>query len=95
MKSTFEDNANFGYIFAKMRNSIGHGHPKGLEEIHVFTYQLARCMIYTMILDKAGISHDIIKVIIQKILSNFNPKIHRRMLQSMYDGIMMPERTCR
>lgn len=67
MKITLVDNTNYGDIFAKMRNSIGHGHPKELEEVHVYTYQLARCMIYTMILDKAGISHEIIKSIIQKI----------------------------
>ena len=50
-----------------MRNEIGHGHQKDLEDIHAYTYQLARCMIYVMILDNTGISHDVIKRVIHKI----------------------------
>jgi len=67
MKISFEGNVNLGQIFSKMRNEIGHGHPKNLENIHAYTYQLARCMIYVMILDNTGISHDTIKRIIHKI----------------------------
>lgn len=67
MKINLEGNINLGQIFSKMRNEIGHGHPKNLEDIHAYTYQLARCMIYVMILDNTGISHDTIKHIIHKI----------------------------
>lgn len=67
MKISLEGNINLGQIFSKMRNEIGHGHPKHLEDIHVYTYQLARCMIYVMILDNTGISHDTIKRIVHKI----------------------------
>lgn len=67
MKIRLERNINLGQVFSKMRNEIGHGHPKGLEDIHAYVYQLARCMIYVMILDNNGISHDTIKRIIHKI----------------------------
>ncbi len=67
MKISLEGNTNLGQRFCKMRNKIGHGHPKNLEDIHAYTYQLARCMIYVMILDNTGISHDAIKRIIHKI----------------------------
>ena len=67
MKISLEGNINLGQIFSKMRNEIGHGHPKDLDDIHAYTYQLARCMIYVMILDNTGISHDAIKRIIHKI----------------------------
>lgn len=67
MKISLDVNINLGHIFSKMRNEIGHGHPKNLENIHAYTYQLARCMIYVMILDKIGISHDTIKRIIHKV----------------------------
>ncbi len=67
MKISLEGNINLGQIFSKMRNEIGHGHPKDLDDIHAYTYQLARCMIYIMILDNTGISHDAIKRIIHKI----------------------------
>lgn len=67
MKISLEGNVNLGRIFSNMRNSIGHGHPKDLEDIHAYTYQLARCMIYIMILDNVGISYDTIKSIIYKI----------------------------
>lgn len=67
MKIRFEGNINLGQIFSKMRNEIGHGHPKDIEDIHAYTFQLARCMIYVMILDNTGISHDAIKRVIHKI----------------------------
>lgn len=67
MKISLEGKTNLGQIFSNMRNDIGHGHPKDLEDIHAYTYQLARCMIYVMILDNTGISHDAIKRIIHKI----------------------------
>lgn len=61
------ENKNLGRIFANMRNNIGHGHPKRLEAVHVYTFCLARCMIYIMILDNVGISHNNIRSIVQKI----------------------------
>ena len=67
MKIVLAENINLGQVFSKMRNEIGHGHPKDLEDIHAYTYQLARCMIYIMILDNVGISHDTIKSIINRI----------------------------
>jgi len=67
MKIRFEGNINLGQIFSKMRNEIGHEHPKDLEDIHAYTYQLARCMIYVMFLDNTGILHDVIKRVIHKI----------------------------
>lgn len=61
------DNYNLGAIFAEMRNNIGHGHPPKLEDIHAYTCQLARCMVYIMILEKNNMSYDKIKKIVQKI----------------------------
>lgn len=67
MQINFASKPNLGKIFQDMRNGIGHGHPQSLEDIHVYTYQLARCMIYIMILDKVGVTHDKITQIIRKI----------------------------
>lgn len=55
----------YGYVFAELRNQIGHGFPpEKLERKHVFVYLVARAMIYILILDKAGIKHEVIKKII-------------------------------
>lgn len=67
MGISLTEKINFGEKFANMRNAIGHGHPKKLEDIHIYVYRLARCMIYVMILDNIGISHNKIKIIVKKI----------------------------
>ena len=67
MGITIADNTNLGAIFAEMRNEIGHGHPPKLEDIHAFTCQLARCMVYIMILEKNNVAFEKIEKIVQKI----------------------------
>lgn len=68
-KYSFEEpqNSNLGKIFSDMRNKIGHGNPTKIEEEHVLTFQLARCMIYVLILDSSEIEHVRILEILKKM----------------------------
>jgi len=56
-----------GSALAEMRNSIAHGAPIPMERLHVAAYKVTRCFIYVLILDNAGVPHDTITNIIEKL----------------------------
>lgn len=60
-------NNNLGKIFSDMRNNIGHGNPTKIEEEHLLTFQLARCMIYVLILESSEINNEKILEILKKM----------------------------
>lgn len=58
---------NLGLALSEMRNSIGHGTPIPMMNIHAVAFRITRCFIYVLILDKSGVPHDKIKTIIEKM----------------------------
>lgn len=56
-----------GKIFADFRNGIAHGNPPEIEKIHCVLFEVARALIYIMILKNAGIDEDSIKYIAKKL----------------------------
>lgn len=56
-----------GTIFADFRNRIAHGTPKEIERIHCVLYEVARALIYIMVLKKANADSNSIKTIIKKL----------------------------
>lgn len=65
--TNLDENSNLGQIFAKMRNSIGHGDIIPIEREHVAVYRIVQYLIYIIILDKSGVEWDVIKKIINKL----------------------------
>ena len=56
-----------GKIFADFRNGIAHGNPPEIEKIHCVLFEVARALIYIMILKNAGIDEESIKNIVIKL----------------------------
>lgn len=56
-----------GNIFADFRNGIAHGNPREIERIHCVLYEVARALIYIMVLKKANADSESIKAIIKKL----------------------------
>lgn len=56
-----------GKIFADFRNGIAHGNPPEIEKIHCVLFEVARALIYIMILKNAGIDEESIKNIVKKL----------------------------
>lgn len=56
-----------GKIFADFRNRIAHGNPPEIENIHCVLYEVARALIYIMILKNAGMDEKSIKNIVKKL----------------------------
>ena len=56
-----------GKIFADFRNGIAHGNPPDIEKIHCVLFEVARALIYIMILKNAGIDEESIKNIVKKL----------------------------
>lgn len=56
-----------GKIFADFRNGIAHGNPPEIEKIHCVLFEVARALIYIMILKNAGIEEESIKNIVKKL----------------------------
>lgn len=56
-----------GKLFADFRNGIAHGNPPEIEKIHCVLFEVARALIYIMILKKAGIEEENIKNIVKKL----------------------------
>lgn len=56
-----------GHIFADFRNKIAHGNPSDIEAVHCVLFEVARALLYVMILKKANAGDDSIKKIINKL----------------------------
>lgn len=56
-----------GKIFADFRNGIAHGNPPEIEKIHCVLFEVARALIYIMILKNAGMDEESIKNIVKKL----------------------------
>lgn len=56
-----------GKIFADFRNGIAHGNPPEIEDIHCVLFEVARALIYIMILKNAGMDEKSIKNIVKKL----------------------------
>lgn len=56
-----------GKIFADFRNGIAHGNPPAIERIHCVLFEVARALIYIMILKNAGIDEESIKCVVKKL----------------------------
>lgn len=65
---TEEELENLSEEFAKKRNMFIHSSIEDFEDIHIFSYLLARVFIYIMILNKANIESSMIIQAIDKIL---------------------------
>lgn len=66
-KVEFPSASEAGKEFADFRNGIAHGNPKEIEPLHVVLYEVARALIYTMVLKKANADDDSIKTVINKL----------------------------
>jgi hypothetical protein len=64
----YTEKSNLGNALSAMRNSIGHGDPGTMEDIHAVAFRITRCLIYAMILDQSGVPRETIKRIIEKIM---------------------------
>ena len=60
-----EDEA--GKMFAEFRNGIAHGNPQDIEQIHCVLFEVARALIYIMILKNAGLKDEDVKNIVKKM----------------------------
>lgn len=56
-----------GKIFADFRNGIAHGNPPEIEKIHCVLFEVARALIYIMILKNAEIDEKSINNIVRKL----------------------------
>jgi hypothetical protein len=56
-----------GKKFADFRNEIAHGNPSEIECIHCVLYEVARALIYIMVLRQANADSESIKTIIKKL----------------------------
>lgn len=57
---------NYGEVFSKMRNYIGHGFPPQIENKHVAVFRIARILIYALILSECEFEdRDIKKMLIK------------------------------
>ena len=66
-KVEFPSASEAGKEFADFRNGIAHGNPQEIEPLHVVLYEVARALIYTMVLKKANADDDSIKTVINKL----------------------------
>lgn len=66
-KVEFPSASEAGKEFADFRNGIAHGNPQEIERLHVVLYEVARALIYTMVLKKANADDDSIKTVINKL----------------------------
>lgn len=66
-KVEFPSASEAGKEFANFRNGIAHGNPQEIERLHVVLYEVARALIYTMVLKKANADDDSIKTVINKL----------------------------
>lgn len=64
---TFPSAYEAGTIFADFRNKIAHGNPEEIKSIHCVLYEIARAMIYIMILKMSDADNKSIKTIISKL----------------------------
>lgn len=64
---TFPNDNEAGKIFAEFRNSIAHGNPLEIEGIHCVLFEVARALIYAMILKNAGLDDETVKKIVTKL----------------------------
>lgn len=66
-KIEFPSPSEAGKVFAEFRNGIAHGNPQEIEAIHVVLFEVARALIYTMVLKKANADSESIKTVINKL----------------------------
>lgn len=66
-KVEFPSASEAGKEFADFRNGIAHGNPQEIKPLHVVLYEVARALIYTMVLKKANADDDSIKTVINKL----------------------------
>lgn len=66
-KVEFPSVSEAGKKFAEFRNGIAHGNPQEIEPLHVVLYEVARALIYTMVLKQANADDDSIKNVINKL----------------------------
>lgn len=66
-KVEFPSASEAGKEFADFRNGIAHGNPQEIEPLYVVLYEVARALIYTMVLKKANADDDSIKTVINKL----------------------------
>lgn len=66
-KVEFPSASEAGKEFADFRNGIAHGNLQAIEPLHVVLYEVARALIYTMVLKKANADDDSIKTVINKL----------------------------
>ena len=63
----FPNENEAGNIFAEFRNGIAHGNPPEIKKIHCVLFEVARALIYIMILKNAEIDEKSIKNIVEKL----------------------------
>ena len=63
----FPSENDAGKIFAEFRNGIAHGNPPEIETIHCVLFEVARALIYIMILKNAELNDKSIKNIVKKL----------------------------